>query len=140
MSDLILLKEPLQCPSCRRNAAPALLPARCRNCGMMLFKASDNFKKFEDETGWREYFIFFTETGWKHRSHVYTTECIEVQRETVLDRTYKPPELPSNYGTEEFIKDKLDNSRFELKEEIRQIKKKKRRKYSIGTKFAGQQP
>lgn len=96
---------------------------------MWLFDKSHNFKKFEDESGWREYWIWFgREKGFVHRSHIFTTECIEVQRETPLERVYKAPELPSNYGTKAFIKENLDNSRFELKEEINQIRKKRRRK------------
>lgn len=100
MSDYLLLTHKVECPACRRHSVPKYLPGVCRTCGMRLFDASNGFKRFEEETGWREYWVWCGyEEGWKHRSQVFNPEP--------LHRVYKAPELESDYGTEQFQNRKL---------------------------------
>lgn len=108
MSDYILLGEISFCPACRRKTVPEVLPGLCRACGMWLFKASDQIKKFEDETGWREYWVWTgKQKGWVHRSHLFDTDGRIVRDETALDRVYREPELPKDYGTPEYQKRRI---------------------------------
>ena len=116
MSNYILLKDRNVCPACRTQAVPKSLPDSCRACGKKLFKATDDFELYEQHTGWREYWIFTSQNGWMHRTQV-------LERTQALTREVVTEKLPDNYGTPEFIKAKLDNSRSELKEALKRKKK-----------------
>ena len=113
MKDYLLLTDRNECPKCRKLAAPKQLPALCRWCGMHLFKSTDALLKFEEDTGWREYWVWtgFQE-GWKHRTQVFSP--------APNSRIPNIEKLPDNYGTEAFIQQKIADSRKELKEALKQ--------------------
>lgn len=112
----LLLKDRNVCPACRTQAVPKSLPGRCRACGMWLFLATNDFDKFEAETGWREYWVFTTQNGWMHQTQLkIRTEALS--REVVTEK------LPDNYGTPEFIQQKIQDSRKELKAALKNKKK-----------------
>ena len=87
MSDYILLKQPDHCPICAYNIKNRSLPSCCPNCGIMLFKSYHDFEKYETETGWREYWVYFGEEGWKHRTHILDFDGKPVQRKQALSRS-----------------------------------------------------
>ena len=136
---LLLLTDEKVCPACRKFHRISERYGECRNCRMRLWKFYDPdiFMQYEKETGWREWHCYRKGNGWMHRSHVLDENSEPLEKPKPLERVYKAPDLPSDYGTASHTKRRLAESRFELKEEIRQIKKKKRRKYSIGTRFSG---
>ena len=111
----LLLKDRSVCPKCRTQAVPKSLPAKCRACGMWLFKSTDAVNRFMAETGWRELWVFCGSEGWKHSTQL--DEAKPLTRDVVTEK------LPDNYGTSEFIQEKLDNSRIELKEALKHKKK-----------------
>lgn len=114
----LLLTDKNNCPACRHNNCVTSLPSRCRHCGMWLFLAENNMKRFEEQTGWREYWVWTgNQEGWKHRSHIMS-ESKPLERELNLEK------LPDNYGTPEFHKQRLADSRKELKAELKKRKKK----------------
>ena len=116
MNDYLLLTDRKQCPKCLRLAAPTNLPALCRNCGMHLFKSTDNLAAFVADTGWREYWVWTgTEEGWKHST--------QLDAPNPLHRVVEIPKLPDNYGTQEFIDQKIADTRKELKEELKRKRK-----------------
>lgn len=115
MNDLLLLKDNNKCPKCHRQSAPKYLPGQCRNCGMQLFADTDQFKKFEQETGWREYWVWTNDKGWMHRTQVFD--------ERALNRELENEVLDDDYGTESYLNRKIDDSRMELKAALRKIKK-----------------
>jgi hypothetical protein len=92
----------------------------------MLFDAQQSFRQYEQETGWREYYVWTGKIkGWLHRSHILSAETSKpVEVETPLEREYQAPKLKDDYGTPEMIKRRLDESRKELKAEIKKLKKK----------------
>ncbi len=70
MSFLILNKIEL-CPACRQDHCVKSY-GECRRCGMMLFLPGYNFKKYAEDTGWRElWFYSGSIEGWKHFSHTF---------------------------------------------------------------------
>jgi hypothetical protein len=89
--NLLLLQNIKACPSCRRLAVPKILPAVCRCCNVMLFRSSDNYERFQAETGVREYYVYNTLLGWMHSTQIKTP--------TPLSRDYTAPNLPDDYGT-----------------------------------------
>ena len=115
MSEYLLLKNIKQCPKCQRESAPTYLPGQCRNCGMQLFANTDNIKRFEHDTGWREYWVYTPDKGWMHRTQIFG--------ERPLERFYKEEELDADYGTQEYQNRKIENSRIELKEALKKVKK-----------------
>lgn len=115
-SDYILLKDKKRCPKCDHATVPRSLPSRCRHCGMLLFKDTDAIKRWEEDTGWREYWVWTNLNGWMHRTQVFDQSPI--RRETKLQK------LDDNYGTEEFINQKIANSRMELKDALKKKKLK----------------
>ena len=116
MGDLLLLKNKHQCPKCRYDTAPQYLPGQCRACGMQLFDYTNDLQKFEDETGWREYWVWHRDKGWMHRTQIFNERALE--REIVEDV------VEEDYGTEAYINRKIDNSRIELKQALAKGKKK----------------
>ena len=123
MSDYLLLTNKAQCPKCNHNFVPTYLPGRCRNCGMQLFDVTDNFTAFEQETGWREYWVWTGKIkGWMHRTQVFA--------ERALSRKVEQEKLDSDYGTQEYINRKIDDSRMELRDAL---KKKKRKTKTVKT-------
>lgn len=112
--NLLLLKTKSQCPKCRREHG-AKLYGQCRQCGMMLFELTHNFKAYEKDQGYCEYWVWHSENGWMHAS--------QIERATVLDRDYKPDVLPDNYGTTDYLNQKIDESRIELKQALAEKKK-----------------
>ena len=119
MSKYILLRDRNHCPACQRPAVPNSIPAKCRSCGMQLFKFTDNLTKWEAETGWREYWVWTgSEFGWKHRSHVMGEGA------KALTRSYEIPKLPDDYGTPEYQTRRLNETRSELQEAMRKTKPK----------------
>lgn len=90
MSEYLLLKNLAGCPSCRRLAAPQRLPGVCRNCGVMLFGPDDNYERFQEETGVREYYVYNTTDGWVHQT--------QLKERRANSRVYVPPKLPDDYG------------------------------------------
>jgi len=113
---LLLLKNKIQCPKCRRPHR-CLLPSQCRVCGMWLFLATHDFDKFQEDTSWREYWVFTTNYGWVHQTQ------LKMELKPLEQDYYKPTKLPENYGTQEFINEKIANSRIELKEALKHKKK-----------------
>ena len=106
MSKYILLLDPKCCPACHRPTVPSHLPGRCLACGKHLFLAEHNFKRFQDETGWREYWVYTGKLeGWKHSTHLNDPQA------KALEREYHAPELPSNYGTQEYLDQKIARAR-----------------------------
>ena len=94
---------------------------------MMLFDSTDNFRKYEQDTGWREYYVFTKINGWKHRSHVLDTETSKpVEVEQPLHRVYESPKLDDDYATPSWHKRQLEKSpeRIQLKKELKRLKKK----------------
>jgi len=70
---------------------------------MMLFKMGDNLSKYEDDTGWREYWVWTGKLeGWKHRGHIFGQSA-------PLHRHYEAVKLDDDYGTPEYNKRKLEN-------------------------------
>ena len=125
MSNYILLTDPKECPACRKPFVPSNMPGECRNCGKMLFKHEHNFRKYESDTGWREYYVWTGKIeGWKHRSQILSAETSKPIESIALEREYKAPKLEDDYGTPDMIKRRLENSRVELKSEIKKLKKK----------------
>jgi predicted amidophosphoribosyltransferase len=117
MSDYLLLTDKKQCPKCQRNYAPAYLPGQCRNCGMQLFSVTDNFVAFEEETGWREYWVWTgMAKGWKHRTQVFA--------ERALSRVVEEEKLDADYGSQDYINRKIDDSRIELRDALKKKKRK----------------
>ena len=120
MSQYLLLLDKAICPKCRRKAVPPYYPAQCRNCGMMLFLSGNDFAGYERNTGWREYWVWTgKDKGWVHRSHIFDESA------KPLDRVYDIPKLDADYGTPEYQKKKVDNSRAELKDHIKTLKRAK---------------
>jgi hypothetical protein len=117
MSKYILLTDRNVCPKCRTQAVPKSLPALCRACGMQLFKSTDAIKTFVEQTGWREFWVYCgKDYGWKHST--------QLDDERPLERDYyKPEKLPDNYGTEEYLQQKVANSRIELNKALKHKKK-----------------
>ena len=112
----LLLTDPKFCPSCRRNGVPSSLPAKCRCCDMWLFKATDSILRFEEDTGWREYWVWTgKDKGWMHST--------QVKKEMALERELRQEKLPDNYGTEEYLKQKVADSRMELRDALKRKKK-----------------
>ena len=125
----ILLTNPKECPACRHEAAPTYLPGKCHNCKMQLFKWEDCFRKFEDETGWREYYVFTgKDFGWKHRTHLFSVEDSKPVEAKALEREYVAPKLEDDYGTPQFIERKKKESRKEL---VAELKKRKRKPVTV---------
>ena len=117
MSDYLLLTDRKQCPKCGKYRVPPYPPGLCRNCGMNLFRSMDGFIQFEIDTGWREYWVWTgKDEGWKHRTQIFNPSPIK--------RDYNLPNMPDNYGTQEYINQKLENSRIELKKHLSERKKK----------------
>jgi hypothetical protein len=104
MSNYILLLDKTICPNCHHATVPSHLPGQCRHCGKHLFLATHDFQQFQADTGWREYWVY-TGEGWKHSTHINTPNAVALERE------YHAPELPSNYGTQEFLNEKIANAR-----------------------------
>ena len=120
MSEFLLLRDVSICPSCRRKTVPSHLYGQCRNCGMLLFDQTNNFAGYERDTGWREYYVWTGKNeGWKHRSHIFDESA------KPLDRVYEIPKLDADYGTPEYQKKKIANSRSELKDRIKTLKRAK---------------
>ena len=86
MSELLLLKESGVCPVCASNVANINLPAECRRCGEMLFKSFHQFEQYERETGVREYWVYFMQDGWKHRTHVLDNDGKPLDKTKALSR------------------------------------------------------
>jgi len=122
MSKYLLLLDRRQCPSCRTKNVPSSLPAKCRKCGIQLFKDTDQTKKFIEETGIRELWVFCWGDGWKHSTML---------NQKALERVYEIHKLPSNYGTPEFVRDKISDSRAELRAALK--RKKKGKVFAIGS-------
>jgi hypothetical protein len=113
----LLLTNPNECPKCRTQAVPKSLPAQCRACGMHLFKSTDAINRWIEETGWREFWVYCgKDYGWKHSTMLDETKPLERDH-------YKPEKLPDNYGTTEYLNEKIANSRIELKEALKHKKK-----------------
>ena len=94
MSDLILLKQKSRCPVCAADIYSLHLPTNCRNCGILLFYGHQDFEKYEQQTGWREYWVFFREGGWKHRTHILDFDGKPINRNTALDRVVESSNEP----------------------------------------------
>jgi len=124
MKDFLLLMDSRQCPKCRNHSAPTYLPGQCRCCGMQLFKHTDNIKRFEHDTGWREYWVYTNDKGWMHRTQIFG--------EKALSREVEEDVTPDNYGTQEYLNEKIDNSRAELKKALKKSKKSPTFKKSYG--------
>ena len=87
---------------------------------MMLFDKSNNFEQYEKDTGFREYWVWTgKDKGWVHRSHLFDKSA------QPLDRVYEIPKLDDDYGTPEYQKKKIANSRSELKDRIKTLKRAK---------------
>lgn len=86
---------------------------------MMLFESFNNFKQYEADTGWREYWVFDRTHGWRHRSHLFDESA------KPLNRVYEIPKLDSDYGTPEYSKRQIEKSpeRTELKKEYKRLRK-----------------
>lgn len=84
---------------------------------MMLFRSSDNFQQYEKDTGWREYWVFTSMDGWKHRTQVFDPNP--------LTPVVEPEKLPENYGTQEFLNEKVQTVRQQAKSEIKERTKKR---------------
>lgn len=124
MSEYLLLKDKSKCPKCQSKGVREL-PGACRNCGIKLFKATDQIINFEADTGWREYWVYTTVNGWMHRTHLLDERGKFIKRKPkALEREYNEPELDSDYGTQEYQNRKIENSRIELKEALKKVKKK----------------
>ncbi len=122
MSEYILLLDKTRCPKCSHfTITDSGTLSRCRNCGMTLFLRNSNLVQYETDTGWREYWVWTgIQEGWKHRSHIFDGNS------NPLTRRYEVPELDSDYGTNDFIKRKLENAPDQIKkrEIIKRLKKK----------------
>ena len=87
---------------------------------MHLFKATDAISKFEEDTGWREYWVWTGKTkGWCHST--------QLKAEKALEREVKLEKLPDDYGTEAMTARKISESRMELKEALKKKKIKGKR-------------
>jgi hypothetical protein len=87
---------------------------------MLLFDGKNNFQGYEHETGWREYYVWTGKNeGWKHRSHILDESA------KPLSRAYDIPKLDADYGTPEYQKKRVSNSRAELKDHIKTLKRAK---------------
>ena len=119
MSEYLLLTDRSICPSCRRKSAPSGY-GQCRSCGMMLFDNHNDFKKYEDETGWREYWVFGKIHGWRHRSHLFD------ENSKPLTRKYEIPKLDDDYGTQDYVNRQMANApdQIEKRKLIKKLKKK----------------
>ena len=105
MSDFLLLLDPRECPACRHKSVAGQGSSRhCSNCGKFLFFEPFNFVKYEADTGWREYWVWCGEEGWKHRDHLFDDNS------KALHRTYKMPELDADYGTQSYLDRKMSQA------------------------------
>lgn len=117
MSKYLLLRDRNQCPACRTPNAPKILPSVCRCCEMRLFKATDAILRWEEDTGWREYWVWTGEAkGWMHRTQVFN--------EMALEREYRAEKRPDNYGTKEFLQEKVQKQYEEAKNALKKKKVK----------------
>jgi len=86
----------------------------------MLFRSGNDLTSYERDTGFREYWVWTgKDKGWVHRSHLFDESA------KPLNRVYEIPKLDADYGTPEYQKKKVAESRSELKEHIKTLKKHK---------------
>lgn len=123
MSDYLLLLNPHQCPVCRR---PHSIPqgyGECRKCGILLFDNKHDFDGYAKETGWREFWVFTHDYGWKHYSQIHI-------REEALSRVVKAE--AGEAVTPEYQQRKLYKARKEAREKIQWYLKQKKTIRSFG--------
>lgn len=90
MADYLLLKDQGQCPRCRCDRVIHF--RQCINCGTMLFTRPIQFSRYEDEGGFKNYWLFDALRGWIHR------DAIMVDDFSPNEREYKAPKLDPDYG------------------------------------------
>lgn len=128
MSDLLLLKEKHNCPICGRDIKNLHLPTNCRTCGMLLFYGYQDFEKYDKETGWREYYVYFQDGGWKHRTHIFDFDGKPVTGNTGLSRN-----LVSESDTSpKTAKERIAQVRKEVKEKQKWYLSQKKKIRSFG--------
>ena len=77
---------------------------------MWLFKASDSIEKWEEDTGWREYWVWTgLDKGWKHRTQIFD--------ERALSRIVERYDREADYGTQEYLNRKASKAVNELAQE-----------------------
>lgn len=113
----LLLTDAKKCPACRRSH---LVPTygQCRHCGMMVFMAQHDFESYQKDTGWREYWVYTKSNGWMHQTQL-------LMRQEALARDVEMEKLPDNYGTEEFVNQKIDDVKAGAKAAIKERTTKK---------------
>lgn len=92
---------------------------------MLLFDAKHQFKQYEDDTGWREYWVFTKENGWMHRTQI-------LERTEALSRRLESPKLDDDYGTDAYNRRKAKEKRLEAKQKVRWYVEQKRKIKSFG--------
>ena len=92
---------------------------------MWLFKGTDDFEKFETDSGWREYYVFNSQNGWMHRTQILDEHGKPLARVNALEREYVAPKLDDDYGTESYQNRLLANTRMELKDALKKKKLKR---------------
>ncbi len=68
---MILLLNQRRCPTCAFDSVSLDAVNRaCTACGTRLWKSTDDFTRFELETGQRHYYVWFTDKGWVHADRI----------------------------------------------------------------------
>jgi hypothetical protein len=73
MGNFLLLKNRNECPKCRAERL-CHYDGRCINCGVLLFSHPIDFHKWESDGNPTEWWLFNSQKGWMHRSHVMIVE------------------------------------------------------------------
>ena len=95
---------------------------------MWLFRWGNGFRSFEQQTGWREYWVWIgKDRGWVHRSHIFSAEDSKsIETAAPLNRVYTPPKLADDYGTEAYNRRKAESLHEPAKEFVKTIQRGKR--------------
>lgn len=89
MPDFLLLKSKV-CPRCHCDRVVHF--RQCPNCSTMLFTRPIQFSNYENDGGFRNWWVYDVLKGWIHRDAVMVAEYVP------NERLYKAPKLDDNYG------------------------------------------
>lgn len=99
MMSYLLLKDKRVCPQCHFRVYPKHF-RHCSNsqCHALHFLRPINFKLFEEEGGFRQYYVWTETKGWMHRDHFMEANAKPLEREVNI---VTPPRV--DYTTPEAI-------------------------------------
>lgn len=98
MGNYLLLRDARACPACHYKSLPGHFK-ECRVCRTLLFLRPIDFLLWEHDGGERNYWLFTSADGWKHRDYVIA------QRQAAAQTRDEKISLPSpnNHTTPEAI-------------------------------------